>query len=103
MGSTKTDLKKQSLHGLLKIATGKTNDALALIFFQDELTAEKLKALDCFQISEIKRDKDGGVQIKFYDRREALELLYRISDEIQNQRSAENFIAEISGQNLEKN
>lgn len=88
---------REVIKGLEKIAVGKTNDSISLIFTKEPITAEKISSLDLFQISEIKRDKDGGVQIKFFDRKEALESLYNIALEEQNSAVAGEFITKLSG------
>ena len=59
--------------GLKRIAFGSISDAVALLFAED-LPAD-LDSLDLFCISEIKRPKGGGMEIKFFDRIKALEQL----------------------------
>ena len=38
-------------------------------------TAKELKGMDLFSVSEIRRPKDGSMEIKFFDRLKALEKL----------------------------
>lgn len=66
--------------GYSRLAFGCVSDAVKLIF-SDDITEEKIEALDLFNISEIKRKKGGDVEIKFFDRLKALEHLYEMSDQ----------------------
>ena len=53
---------------------GNISDAVSLLYIERP-TAEQLKAMDLFMISEIKKPKDGMLEIKFFDRLKALEKL----------------------------
>lgn len=64
-----------ALDGLKRIAFGRVNDAVCLLTQFRELDSETVSRLDLFAVSEIKQAKDGGLEIKFYDRLKALELL----------------------------
>lgn len=64
--------------GLKRIAFGSIADAIGLLFA--EKLPENLDSLDLYCISEIKRPKGGGMEIKFYDRIKALEQLARLSE-----------------------
>lgn len=66
------------LAGLERLAFGAANDAVRLVFSQG-LTDEELARLDIFNISEISRDKNGGVEIRLFDRQKALERLWEYS------------------------
>ena len=59
--------------GYSKIAFGKVNDAVRLMF-RDGLGPEEIKKLDLNSVAELKQTKDG-LEIKFYDRMKALECL----------------------------
>jgi hypothetical protein len=48
----------------------------------ETLDANELRNLDLALLSELKRGKDGQVEIKLINRLEALELLYRIESEM---------------------
>ena len=48
------------------------------LLFCDELNTRILNKLDLFNISEIKRPKGGGIEIKFYDRLKALQCLQEL-------------------------
>ena len=60
--------------GYQRLAFGSISDAVSLLFMQNP-TQEELRAMDLFSVSEIKRPKDGTMEIKFFDRLKALEKL----------------------------
>lgn len=66
------------ISGYYRLAFGCFADAVSLLF-DDEMTAEKIQQMDLFNISEIKRKKNGEVEIKFFDRLKALEKLENTS------------------------
>lgn len=61
------------LAGYRKLAFGSTADALRLLF--GSVQPEDFDALDLFNVAEIKKPKDGALEIKFFDRLKALEHL----------------------------
>ena len=61
--------------GLRRIAFGSVTDAVALALRDTPPTPEELETMDLFSVSEIKRPKGGGLEVKFYDRLKALEQL----------------------------
>ena len=52
--------------GFRRLAFGGIHDAVRLLFCED---------MDLFAVSEIRRPKNGGMEIRFFDRIEALRLL----------------------------
>ena len=60
--------------GLKKLAMGGISDAVSLIYM-DKPDKEILKDMDLFMISEIRRNKDNCMEIKFFDRFKALDKL----------------------------
>ena len=66
--------------GYQRLAFGNTSDAVSLIYSKDPGEAE-LGSMDLFMISEIKKPKDGSLEIKFFDRLKALEKLEQISSD----------------------
>jgi phage terminase small subunit len=67
--------------GYMRLAFGCISDAVSLMFLSEEdITKEKIEKLDLFNVSEIKRQKGGGLEIKFFDRLKALERLSAISE-----------------------
>lgn len=69
--------------GLHRIAFGSSADAVKLLIREDFENLET-EDLDLFNISEIKRPKGGGLEIKFFDRIKALEKLGELSGVSEN-------------------
>lgn len=79
------NLSKQKMKkGLADLAYGKVSDPISLLFMSEEEIVEKLPKLKLINISEIKRPKGGGMEIKFFDRIKAVEKLAALEDESQN-------------------
>ncbi len=70
----KTNEKKVE-KALLQLATGDVSDAVLLLFLSEEEALQKVPKLNLFNVSEIKRPKGGGLEIKFFDRIKACERL----------------------------
>jgi hypothetical protein len=51
---------------------------MKLMFCEEAMSAEEIEKLDLFNVSDIKRPKGGGLEIKFFDRLKALERLEKI-------------------------
>ena len=60
--------------GYRRLAFGKISDAVSLLYMENP-SREQLEHMDLFMVSEIKRPKDGSMEIKFFDRLKALEKL----------------------------
>lgn len=60
--------------GYRRLAFGNNSDALELIFCS-EPTKMDFEKLDLFGVSEIRKQKDGSIEVKFFDRLKALEKL----------------------------
>ncbi len=73
-------LRKLALKGYKKLAFGDSNDAVKLLFL-DEINDSVFEKLDFFNISEIRRPKDGSMEIKFFDRLKALQQMIEFSSE----------------------
>lgn len=83
--------------GLERLAFGRSNDAVQLAFTdKEQITGKLVSSLDLSLVSSIKRDKDGGVDIKLFDRQKALEALgglFEASDSVQ---AAQSFLSALS-------
>ena len=77
--------------GLSRLAFGSINDAAALLF-AEEPTREEVLSADLFNVSEIKKVKGGGVEMKFYDRQKALEKLVELDPELKEVSAAQEFL-----------
>ena len=62
--------------GFERLAFGSVTDAVRLLF--EEGTTSSLEGMDLFNVSEIKRLKGGGMEIKFADRLKALQCLEQL-------------------------
>lgn len=87
---------KAVLSGLERLAFGRTNDAAALVF-AEEVTPAKIQQADLYNVSEIKKIKGGGVEIKFFDRQKAMEKLAEYSERLNSQSNAKNLVETIYG------
>ena len=63
-----------AISGYERLAFGSIADAVTLLYMENP-TAKELKGMDLFSVSEIRRPKDGSMEIKFFDRLKALEKL----------------------------
>lgn len=70
--------------GLRRLAFGSVTDALKLMLSEENLTAQEIEKLDLFNVSDIKRPKGGGLEIKFFDRLKALERLEKFGSGEEN-------------------
>lgn len=70
----KNTLSRLAALGYQRLAFGGIGDAISLLY-RDSLTEDELREIDLFAVSEIKRPKDGALEIKFFDRLKALEKL----------------------------
>ena len=77
--------------GLSRLAFGSVNEAAALVFEEEPAREEILRA-DLFNVSEIKKVKGGGVEMKFFDRQKALEKLVEFNSALKEVNNAQQFI-----------
>lgn len=75
MAKKKLTAEEQVRQGLEELAFGNICDAVSLLYLSDEEALERLPKLKLFNVSEIKRPKGGGMEIKFFDRIKACEKL----------------------------
>ena len=80
------------IDGLKKLAFGKVNDAVTLVFAEDIPPPELLAKMRLFNISSVKRVKGGGVEVQFFDRQKALEKLYEYALSNQNGKISESLL-----------
>ncbi len=57
-----------------RLAFGSIADAVSLLYM-DSPTKEQLSKMDLYMVQEIKKPKDGAMEIKFFDRLKALEKI----------------------------
>ncbi|WOC32158.1 MULTISPECIES: terminase small subunit [Caproicibacterium] len=72
------DTRKEALQVCRRLARGRINDAVRLLFEPQE--PECLRKLDLYCVAEVKRS-DKGVEIKFADRLKAAQMLAQLGGE----------------------
>ena len=85
MARKKKSIKEEVCESLKRLAFGDITDAVTLLFADDDISNEKIKSLDLFCISEIKKARAGAMEIKFFDRQKALEKLFELSSKESNE------------------
>ncbi|MCH5321112.1 MAG: terminase small subunit [Eubacterium sp.] len=78
MSRRKKVTQRDVIEGLRRLAFGDIQDAITLLFESEENILSVLPTLDLFNVSEIKKQKGGGMEIKFFDRIKALEKLREV-------------------------
>ena len=78
--------------GLERLAFGRINDAAELALSGEETEFSRFDGADLFNVSELKRVKGGGVEIKFFDRLKAIEQLIALEELIRGNDSSDDFI-----------
>lgn len=73
----KKNFLERAYCGYERLAFGSTEDIIKLVC-NPNFSEEDLSGLDFFNVSEIKRNRDGGLEVKFFDRLKALEKLENI-------------------------
>lgn len=68
-------VEAELIAGYRRLAFGSAADAVRLLLSENPAAEFDLDSLDLFMVSEIKRPKTGGMEIKFFDRLKALEKL----------------------------
>ena len=91
------DPRHQVRAGLERLAFGTANDALALLLSEEPMTGAQLSRLDLFNVSEIKKVKGGGLEIKFFDRQRALERMYEYASSADSGETARSLLAALAG------
>ncbi len=74
------EIRENVLEGYRRIAFGDISDPVRLLFC-GEVTPRALKNMDLFSVSEIRRPKGGGMEIKFFDRIRALQCMQELGGE----------------------
>lgn len=82
--------------GLKRLAFGNCSDAVYLVFADELPPPDVISSLDLFGVSEIKRVKGGGVEIKFFDRIKALEKLFELENAFSDRSKAADLIDALS-------
>lgn len=70
--------KNEALAGYRRLAFGSICDAVRLVIAESTGEILDIEKLDLFLVSDIKKVKGGGMEIKFFDRQKALERIEAI-------------------------
>ena len=97
----KKNYREIAVREIEKLALCKTNDVLYLMFSKEVPEPDAFKKIDFSSVTEIKRDKDGGLQVKFVDRQSLFESLVKLTSEEKNENDAANFLNTIIGKDGE--
>lgn len=76
---SKIPKREDIVHGLKKLAFGKANDAVRLIFAGED-GESTVDGLDLSLLSEVKRGSNGTIEVKLINRLEAMALLAKLLD-----------------------
>lgn len=79
--------------GLERLAFGRINDAAELVLSGDEESFSRFDGSDLYNISEIKRVKGGGVEVRFFDRLKAIEQLTELDERIASRTQSDRFLS----------
>lgn len=82
--------------GLKRLAFGSCTDAVYLVFADELPPADTIAQLDLFNVSELKRVKGGGVEVKFFDRMKAMEKLFELENAFNDRDKAASLIRALS-------
>lgn len=72
------------------------NDTISLALKQDNLDDQQIEKLNLFQISELKKLKDGTLEIKFIDKIKAIACLIDIANNFKNSDTANNLLSALT-------
>ena len=84
---------REALSGLKKLAQAPANDAVRLMARMGELSDTQIARLNLSAVSEIRRLKDGALEMKFFDRLKAFELLMASTAQPEGSAAASSFYA----------
>ena len=78
--SKENDVTAEIYQGYRQLAFGSIADAIKLLFM-DEPAPRALGKMNFINVAEIRRMKEGAMEIKFFDRLKALEKLEEMTDQ----------------------
>ena len=73
----KKNLLYKACRGYEKLAFGSVSDAIKLIY-SENISMDTINHMDLFNVAEIKKPREGTLEIKFFDRFKALEKLQQL-------------------------
>ena len=94
--SNSTESKRRALFCCHYARLGDVAEAARCAGYPPE-TAAAVQALDLFPVSSVKRDKNGGMEIHFFDRLKALTALYEYGGDADGKAAAHALLTALSG------
>lgn len=82
--------------GLKRLAFGSCSDAVYLVLADEAPPQSVIETLDLFNVSELKRIKGGGLELKLFDRQKALEKLFEYQNSSSDRGNAQSLIAALT-------
>ena len=96
ISSKENDMKEEIYQGYQQLAFGSIADAIKLLFME-EPAPRALGKMNFINVAEIRRMKEGAMEIKFFDRLKALASLYEYSGDADSKAAAQTLLAALSG------
>lgn len=94
-------LRGKVIDGLQRLAFGSSNDVVKMLLAISEEDENKLKGLNLFNLSEMRKTKDG-FEVKLFDRQLAIEALLSIEKEVRSEEAAQALYKTLQGEKLEE-
>lgn len=82
--------------GLMRLAFGQANDIMEVVLSDEPIGLNRLYRMNFFNVSEVKKVKGGGLEVKLFDRQKAMEKLFEIYQSENNKTGAEEFLTALS-------
>lgn len=82
--------------GLSRLAFGEINDVIEIVLSDEPIGLNRLFKMNFFNISEVKRLKGGGLEVKLFDRQKAMEKLMEIYDRSDGKTQTKEFFEALS-------
>lgn len=85
-------LRHWAITALQRLIFCSPNDTLTLALKNDQLNESQIENLNLFQIAEFKKQKDGSLEFKFFNKLEAINCLIEIMNNLNNLNQTNNFL-----------
>lgn len=92
-----SETRNQVMSGLERLAFGDARDAVSLVLSEEPPCEEKIMKMDLYNVSEIKRVKGGGVEVKLFDRQKALEKMMDYAGNADQRAAARSLMNALTG------
>lgn len=82
--------------GLSRLAFGEINDIMEVVLSDEPIGLHRLFRMNFFQISEVRKVKGGGLEVKLFDRQKAMEKLLELDEKNKSRADADEFFQALS-------